>query len=328
MRWISSRLRSERGATAVLVALLMVPLVGFAAIAVDVGALYAEKAQLQNGADSAALAIAQHCAVSACGDPAATAEDLASANANDGAANTLDPIVDLIARTVTVTDSTLTADGESAMPHPFAALIGVNSSTVNATATAEWGGPGSGPAVLPIALSWCAFQDSELLSSGQHMTIRTDMDQDLCQRSPEEPQIPGGFGWIDPVGGACESYVDVTDGEMWIGSDPGNNITTPCKTKISALKGQTILIPVYDGVQGTGQNAEYRIYAFAAFTVTGWSFSGYRDIDPAASPACPGNCRAIQGYFQEWVSVDSDFDLGGPDLGGSVVRLVLQEEEL
>ena len=36
------RLAGERGGSAVLLALLMVPILGFTAIAVDVGALYAE----------------------------------------------------------------------------------------------------------------------------------------------------------------------------------------------------------------------------------------------------------------------------------------------
>ena len=294
----------------------MVPLVGFAAIAVDVGALYSEKAQLQNGADAAALAVAQHCAVHACGDTAATAAQFASANANDGAANVYK--VALGSNRVTVSDSTLTAQGDGAIPHPFAALIGVNATTVHASATAEWGGPGAGPAVLPIALSYCEVINAG--APGQRVTIRTDTNRP-CHRNPAEPEIPGGFGWIDLVGGSCQSYVDVTGGEMWIGSDPGNNITAACKTKIAGLKGQTILIPVFDGTRGTGQNAEYRIYAFAAFTITGWSFSGYSNTDPAASPSCTNNCRAIQGYFEEWVSADTAFDLGGPDLGGTVVRL-------
>ena len=44
----------ERGAASVIVAIVLVVLMGCAALAVDVGAMYAEKAQLQNGADAAA----------------------------------------------------------------------------------------------------------------------------------------------------------------------------------------------------------------------------------------------------------------------------------
>ena len=48
MRRLIRRARGERGASAVLFGLLLIPLIGFGGIAVDVGALYAEKAQLQN----------------------------------------------------------------------------------------------------------------------------------------------------------------------------------------------------------------------------------------------------------------------------------------
>ena len=81
---------NERGVIAPLAAILMVALLGFGALAVDVGAMYSEKAQLQNGADSAALAIAQTCAKMP--DPSTCAADqkglatpFANGNALDGA---------------------------------------------------------------------------------------------------------------------------------------------------------------------------------------------------------------------------------------------------
>ncbi|WP_418606589.1 pilus assembly protein TadG-related protein [Georgenia sp. SUBG003] len=69
----------------VVVALLMVPLIGFAAISVDVAASYAERQQLQNGADAAALAVAQECALDGCpADPEALADAMVLGNVNDG----------------------------------------------------------------------------------------------------------------------------------------------------------------------------------------------------------------------------------------------------
>ena len=53
------RLGDERGAAAVVLSFLMVPMLGFAAIAVDIGALYAERARLQTAADAAATAQAR-----------------------------------------------------------------------------------------------------------------------------------------------------------------------------------------------------------------------------------------------------------------------------
>src|SRR5947208_3628329 len=56
----------DRGAVAGLVAVLLSTgvLLGMAALSVDVGQLYAERRQVQNGADAAALAVAVSCAAS------------------------------------------------------------------------------------------------------------------------------------------------------------------------------------------------------------------------------------------------------------------------
>ncbi|HEU5008518.1 MAG TPA: pilus assembly protein TadG-related protein [Jatrophihabitantaceae bacterium] len=81
----------ERGAVAVLIAILLGTgvLLTCGALVVDVGGGYAERAQLQNGADSAALAAADACAVGANSctgstDASSTVGWFADANANDG----------------------------------------------------------------------------------------------------------------------------------------------------------------------------------------------------------------------------------------------------
>jgi Flp pilus assembly protein TadG len=57
IRFLPSRLeRDERGAVLAFVALVMVVLIGFSALAIDVGRLYVTRAQLQAAADAAALA--------------------------------------------------------------------------------------------------------------------------------------------------------------------------------------------------------------------------------------------------------------------------------
>lgn len=331
MWWLGGKQHSERGATSVLLALLMVPLIGAVAVAVDVGALYAERGQLQNGADAAALAIAQDCADGDCTNPSFLAAKYTNENANDGAANVLTPDFSTSHR-VTVTASTRVAETNApAMSHPFAAVLGISSSTVKAAATAEWGGPGSG-SVLALALSWCEFQQS-LARPGQHMTVRTDTNK-ICKHFPSTEVIPGGFGWLDNTTSPCVATVDLgtnlnAAGELWLGSDPGASVPAVCKPKLESVKNQSILIPIYDLVRGSGSNAEYRIYAFAAFTITGWKFPSYRALDPAA-PLCPpspsncpnGNWNGIQGVFTEMVTIDGAVGLGGPTLNAPNVRLI------
>ena len=62
----SPRPDAERGAAGVLVAVMMLVLIGAGALAVDVGQIYSERAQLQNGADAGALGVAQACHKAGC----------------------------------------------------------------------------------------------------------------------------------------------------------------------------------------------------------------------------------------------------------------------
>ena len=320
MRWLNSKLHDERGASAVMLAILIIPIFGFLAIALDVGALYAERAQLQNGADAAALAIAQGCADGICDGPSAQAAAFANANANDGAANVLTPTFPTT-HSVTVTSSTREAStGAPAISHPFAALIGTSATTVVAEATAEWGAPNEGTVALPIAISYCEFTPA---LDGTLVLIRYDEDR-TCN-GPDGQPIPGGFGWVERLADQCASFVDLDDASM--PNEPGNSYPGICDDTLTDMEGTTILVPIFDSaVVRTGVDAAYHIYAFAAFTITGWKFSGGHtfpqvNIDSAA-PNCTGNCRGIQGYFTHWVSIgDAATVLGGPDLGASIVRL-------
>jgi hypothetical protein len=319
MRRLTRLLRRERGATALMFALLLVPMIGAAAIAVDVGALYAERAQLQNGADAAALAVAADCAdLGGCGGSAAIAGQYADDNADDGAATTLEPTFPT-ANTVTVQALTQQPDGADALPHPLASLIGIDSTTVHAEATAEFGFPSAGN-VIPLALAYCEFSG---VTPGVLTLIQYDTNKPC--KGPTGQPIPGGFGWLDQLPGECKAYIDLSS--AWVGSEPGLDPPNNCATLFADLENTTILIPVYEGANGiNGQNGEFKIHAFAAFYVTGWKFTGngnsiMNNPDPAA-PACNGNCRGIQGYFTEWVEVGGDWELGGSNLGVAVVRLI------
>ena len=84
------RLNDDRGAAGVVVALFAVAIFGMAAFALDTAAIYEERRELQNGADAAALAVAEDCLrlpqTCNAGAADATAAGYADANAEDGAA--------------------------------------------------------------------------------------------------------------------------------------------------------------------------------------------------------------------------------------------------
>ncbi|GAB7050321.1 pilus assembly protein TadG-related protein [Catenuloplanes indicus] len=81
--------RGDRGAVTALVAILLTGgvLLGMGALVVDVGRIYAEREELLTGADAAAWAVANQCAVSLspCSAYTASAQSYANLNASDGA---------------------------------------------------------------------------------------------------------------------------------------------------------------------------------------------------------------------------------------------------
>ncbi len=79
--------RDDRGAIGVMVAVLIGAgvLLGMAAMVVDVGQIYQNRAELQNGADAAALGVARQCAEGTCAPATALDTALGYADANASA---------------------------------------------------------------------------------------------------------------------------------------------------------------------------------------------------------------------------------------------------
>ncbi|MHA7269861.1 pilus assembly protein TadG-related protein [Arthrobacter sp. HLT1-20] len=326
--------QNERGATAVVTAILMVVLLGFAAISIDVGLLYANRAQLQNGADAAALAIANNCAKGSCVQAAneGIAADLAKVNSNDKLAK-FKSVTRPTSNSVTVVVSKDAAGGNP-VQLVFANIFGQSQSDVSAAATAAWGPPKSGT-TLPWTFGKCVFdqsltaaQKTELASTGNftgnpsdaHILLRSDTNANYPGCTAALGYATGGFGWLDLEGGKCEATIDVGTGEA--GSKPGNSIDNLCKPLLDGMLDEPVLIPIFSASSDQGgQHAKYTIYGFAAFQVTGWKFNPMTHADPAA-PACSGNCRGFMGYFTRFVSLEEGLTVGtGPNLGGSIYRL-------
>jgi Flp pilus assembly protein TadG len=252
-----SRLAEDQGAVAVIVALMMTVLLGFVAISVDVGSLYSERRQLQNGADAAALALACHR-----GTPTAmttTATGYLTANVQDGrAAATVTTTTD---GQVTVTAESRNAQGTAALPLSFAPALGIGSAVVSATG----GGVPTG--------------------TQEYTVILPKKDDTSCSGTSGNP-VPGGFGWLQTDGTGCE--VDSTIGTELI-SNPGNHPS--CNNVLIAQNaGTTVTIPIYDHI---GPGGGYVVSGYAAFRLTGYYFAGQYALN---SP-CSGADRCIRGYF-------------------------------
>jgi Flp pilus assembly protein TadG len=313
------RARDERGAAAVTLALLLVPMLGFAAIAVDVGALYAERARLQVAADAAAIAVAQDCSRGNCGDMLRTAQTLITAN--DGEGSAAHPVLSSAPLSVTVTGST-------PKEHWFAPVIGHDSTAVSATATVGWGGPSKGTAVLPLTFSWCSFKAQTgggLPSTTTLQTIKLTKSAGVAScAGPSGNVVPGGFGFLRTDHGTCE-VTSALDQPMI--SSPGESPPSGCAAPdFAALVGHTVLLPLFDEYGESGSNAWYRVYGYAAFHLTGYQFVGQFKTggNKICGPQSNGNDRCVTGYFTRFVELSDawNYSPDAPQLGASILRLI------
>jgi len=183
--------RDERGAIGVLVAVLIGGgvLLGMGALAIDVGRLYQNRAELQNGADAAALAVADSCALGTC--TTSIAGQYATGNASKLTGN--NAAVGLVCGSgtgmaacpgstgapydcpanpsagtnyVDVHTSTLTASDSTLLPPIFARTLlgngGYQGTNVKACAQAEWGAPSSATTIAYTisACSWYVYTNN------------------------------------------------------------------------------------------------------------------------------------------------------------------------
>jgi Flp pilus assembly protein TadG len=180
-----------RGAIGVLVAILIGAgvLFGMAALVIDVGQLYQNRAELQNGADAAALAVAKSCAQGTCPSSPVAGLSVATPYANANASkltggkanvtlvcglngnvsvgqgtctaavtNVCPPNPPTGANYVDVETSTLMPGGSTVLPPVFAGTLAGShtGSTVFACAQAEWGAPLTG-AMVGVTISACSW---------------------------------------------------------------------------------------------------------------------------------------------------------------------------
>lgn len=330
MRWLARRIKgqdSERGVAGVLVALMLLVLIGVGAMAVDVGQIYAERAQLQNGADAGALAAAKMCSAGGgCSQSAvnAAAKALADQNSKDGVSNVRS--VDLsVPNQVTVSTSTIDGTTHAGfLSKLFASALNTPPVTVGAHATASWAPPAGGEA-FPLAFSNKCWDLSGAVATGTLQKI--SWKPGTTCTNPSGLTVPGGWGWLSDPDGDCSAVT--TTGNM-AGSDPGNDKPTQCATIlqgwIDALKGGNpvkVTFPVFDTSSGTGNGASYHILGYATINIVGWKFGNggvyeYHNTTAAlgnSKLACSGgNDRCIIGQFVKYVS-DDDFAGGGGGAG-------------
>jgi hypothetical protein len=328
---------NERGVAGVLVALMMLVLIGAGAMAVDVGQIYAERAQLQNGADAAALAVAKKCHESGCTQTAADtmAQDLANANANDGGSRVLTPVDLSVANQVTVRTSTAQGkDGPGFLSKMFASALNAPPATVGAYAVAN-AAPPSGGGGFPLAFSNKCWDLAGGAASG--ILQKISWKPGTTCTNPSGHTVPGGWGWLADADNDC--YAVTTVGNV-AATDPGSDKPAQCYDVlngwITTLEGGgkvDVPFPVFDTTVGTGGGATFHIIGYATFEIHGWKFgnnSVYEyhnkasDPDMNAALSCNGGGdRCLIGKFVKFVTISSGGGgTGGDDLGTVDIRLI------
>jgi Flp pilus assembly protein TadG len=345
---------ADEGAVMIWVALMIVVLLGVGALVIDVGALLVERRQLQNGADAAALAVAQDCAEGSCGTGggAGIAKQYADLNAGDdvsaigsgtpcgvgpGLSGCAEPAPSGASDAtgwVRVNTSTETPDGGNQVSFLLAPLISaLTGKTVTAGAVAAWGAPKT-VATLPFTYSICEFygpgqpvgqvptEPVTIYSKAE--SGKPNVAED-CERSPSGGVVEGGFGWLSGVSsGGCT--VEITVGGAYAGSDPGNNfpLKDPCD---ELIQGQEVIIPLFIEVEGTGANAVYTIDGFVGFVVENYHFPG--NSFPSKSWKCDtppdftggaASLTCFQGHFTQMYT-EGEFG-GSTNYGVSVIKMV------
>lgn len=313
-------MNGDRGAVGVFVAISIVVLFAFVGLTIDVGALYEERRELQNGADAAALAVAEDCALelATCNpaDALSTAGDFASGNADDGVAAIAGLDLDTAGRVVTVHTSTLNTDGTTVVDPYFAEVVGFDGATVHAEATAIWGYPRS-LFSLPLIISECELP-TEFPAPPTVLYFHDGNNAEPCNAqagldTDGDGFLAGGFGWL-AGDGDCDLFLEIGN---WDPADPGSSPTTGCDPVIlQEAMSQPIPLPFFDDLFGVGQGGNYHIGGFGLFQITGYNFGGQFKVNPP----CQGDERCVSGFFASGVVYDGE--PGGPDTGIRIVKLV------
>ena len=266
-----TRHKQQSGQAYVISILFLAVLLALAAAVLDIGSWYRADRSLQATVDSAALAGAQAL-------PGSTVS--ASALASQYAAKNGGGTITTQFRSKVVPNDTITVNGSRPAPGFFSKMLGINSVTVHATATARVGGLFAAKWVVPIVVD---EKHPKLQCNPNPCSGSTELNY-LHLKNNGTPDGSGNFGFINLTGGSSgtsdlgnliengwDQYMDLGDydaitGNMFSSTNVGD--------LLQARIGDVLLFPIYRKIAGTGSGAQYEIVGWAAFKLTGLDLHG------------------------------------------------------
>jgi len=301
--WTSQRNGPEAGVTLVVVAVVMLVLLGFAALSIDLAYLTVSKDELRRAADSAALAGAGRLGNL---DASATAVAFAAKNTVAGNDVTLgegdvalgwyDFGTNQFAASggtgeqnaVRLTARRTRNSPDGALPVFFASVLGIHCAELSAEAIGvidrrvSGVEPGANSPLVPFLVSAETFGG---LAQGLRTPIGTPVEF-----YPQRGDAPGNFGLANLDGGpnSTPELVDWIEngypGGMEIPPEQGYLLVegTPgfvdgIKNAVQDRMGDTVVVMVYDQVTDGGSNAIFRVRTFCAIKITGIHMTGQMD---------------------------------------------------
>jgi Flp pilus assembly protein TadG len=324
---LGGRGRGDRGAIGVLVAIFLAVgvLFGMGAMVIDVGRAYQNRAELQNGADAAALAVAQSCAAGSCSETSAqtTAQTYANENASALTGNMAGVLPVCGSSGSGLTTCTVAPAGcpanpaggsnfvdiqtqakspsGSFLPPIFAQTLisGYKGQVQYTCAQATWG------LSAGIGFTVCSpFAASSPQLAYPFTTVPTADDTVLNMSSGNCAGSPGNFGWTD----SCP--VVIPSGNQYGGST-GASPKGLCGPQIAdawtaANAAKTsgnwdsaiVFIPLYSLATNPGSNATYTLDKFIGFVVTSYQIPsvGSQSDWLKTGGGCSSN-KCISGFF-------------------------------
>ncbi|MCL6560134.1 MAG: hypothetical protein K6U74_15350 [Firmicutes bacterium] len=312
--YLNSLINNQRGFTLVLVSAGMLALLGFTALVTDIGLLAVNRQQLVNAVDAAALAGAHELPVNT-----ALARDTA---VNYALLNGCSPDPPMVTADNNRQDTKITVTATRQVNYIFAKILGFNSGTVEARASAHVAGITSFKGAAPLAIpdQTFDFNTRYILKQGSNSETESHLG-------------PGTYGALSLGGSGAGNYEDNLKygygGKLRVGDiveTETGNMSNPTKRAIDYridLCGHSpectvssfdpgcsriLIIPVYKpNLIQSGQIKEIRIIGFAAFLV-----------DRVTGQ---GNENYIEGYFIRMVA-EGDSSSGQTDYGLQGVKLV------
>ncbi len=304
-RLIAGLRREENGSVIVLVAVMITAIIGFAALATDVGRLYIARQRVVNVADAAALSGAQFLP----GDREQAVQTVQEYLHKNGVAP------ESVTIEVNEAERTLTVTVEEEVPYFFARVLGQDQGRVLGQAVARIGNLSGYDAVAPLAVVQADWQlGSEVIlkaspGSGGHLS-------------------PGNFGALALGGNGADTYEQnlrygyhgwVRIGD-WVKTKPGNMAGPTVRAlqyridqdpyatfeTVGKHSPRIMVIPVLKSFEVNGRG-EVQVIGFATFFVEGVSGQG-------------SNKATVRGRFLRYV-IPGESDGSAPDFATYTIKL-------